>query len=82
MIKEDIRAKEIKDLWRRWFDARSEWDVQAREDIDFYLGNHFSSSEVEELESRNQSSLSMDRLYAAIEHLRLSLLPSLPNFLQ
>ena len=37
MIKEDIRATEIKDLFKRWEDARSEWDTQAREDIDFYL---------------------------------------------
>ena len=80
MIKEDIRAKEIKDLWRRWFDARSEWDVQAREDIDFYLGNHFSSSEVEELESRNQSSLSMDRLYAAIEQFKAIVTSKPPKF--
>jgi hypothetical protein len=80
MIKEDIRAKEIKDLWRRWFDARSEWDTQAREDIDFYLGNHFSSSEVEELESRNQSSLSMDRLYAAIEQFKAIVTSKPPKF--
>ena len=80
MIKEDIRAKEIKDLWRRWFDARSEWDTQAREDIDFYLGNHFSSSEVEELDSRNQSSLSMDRLYAAIEQFKAIVTSKPPKF--
>ena len=80
MIKEDIRAKEIKDLWRRWFDARSEWDTQAREDIDFYLGNHFSSSEIEELESRNQSSLSMDRLYAAIEQFKAIVTSKPPKF--
>ena len=80
MIKEDIRAKEIKDLWRRWCDARSEWDTQAREDIDFYLGNHFSSSEVEELDSRNQSSLSMDRLYAAIEQFKAIVTSKPPKF--
>ena len=80
MIKEDIRAKEIKDLWRRWFDARSEWDTQAREDIDFYLGNHFSSSEVEELDSRNLSSLSMDRLYAAIEQFKAIVTSKPPKF--
>ena len=40
MIPEDNRTKVIKERWRRWYDARSDWDAQAREDIDFYLGNH------------------------------------------
>ena len=45
MIKEDKRVNEIRELWRRWHDARKEWENQAREDIDFYLGNHFSTNE-------------------------------------
>ena len=45
MIEQDKRTDEIKERWRRWFDARADWDVQAREDIDFYLGNHFTDSE-------------------------------------
>ena len=49
MIKEDKRAKQIKNIYRRWKDARVEWDNHAREDIDFYLGNQFSENEVDEL---------------------------------
>jgi len=80
MIKEDIRAKEIKDLYRRWDDARSDWDTAAREDIDFYLGNHFTGSEVEELQSRNQSSVPMDRLYSAIEQFKAIITSKPPKF--
>ena len=66
MIEQDKRAEEIKERWRRWFDARSEWDTQAREDIDFYLGNHYTSNEADALSERNQSNTPMDRLYSAI----------------
>ena len=45
MIPEDKRTTEIKERWRRWFDARSDWDTQAREDIDIDLGNQFTSIE-------------------------------------
>ena len=38
MIKEDFRAKEIREMFDRWSNAREDWDVAAREDIDFYLG--------------------------------------------
>ena len=40
MIQEDLRVKEIKESFNRWKDARKDWDTAAREDIDFYLGNH------------------------------------------
>ena len=48
MIKEDFRAKEIRETFDRWHNAREDWDVAAREDVDFYLGNHFSQEEYEE----------------------------------
>ncbi len=32
MIPQDKRAEEIKDRWQRWFDARSDWDAQAKEE--------------------------------------------------
>ena len=54
MIETDKRAVYTKELWKRWSDARKEWEDHAREDIDFYLGNHFSAAEQDELESRNQ----------------------------
>ena len=70
MIEADKRAIQVKELWRRWDDARKDWADHAREDIDFYLGNHFSDAEASELESRNQSNLPLDRLYSAIEQFK------------
>ena len=80
MILEDIRVKEIKELWRRWSDARKDWDTQAREDIDFYLGNHWSEAQVNELDERNQSSLALDRLYSAVEQFKAIVTSKPPKF--
>ena len=49
MIKEDYRAKEIRELYDRWSNAREDWDTAAREDIDFSLGNNYSKADEEEL---------------------------------
>tara|TARA_R110000824_G_scaffold129037_1_gene290200 strand:+ start:336 stop:2357 length:2022 start_codon:yes stop_codon:yes gene_type:complete len=80
MIEQDKKAIEIKELWKRWDDARSEWADHAREDIDFYLGNHFSDQEQAELESRNQSSIPLDRLYGAIEQFKAIITSKPPKF--
>ena len=80
MIQEDFRVKEIKELFDRWKDARKDWDSAAREDIDFYLGNHFTQAELDELDSRNQSSMPMDRLYAAIEQFKAIVTSKQPKF--
>ena len=80
MIQEDNRVKEIRELWKRWLDARKEWEIQAREDIDFYLGNHFTAEEQDELESRNQSSVPLDRLYSAIEQFKAIKTSKPPKF--
>ena len=80
MIKEDIRVKEVRELFDRWQKARIDWDTAAREDIDFYLGNHFSAAEVDELDSRNQSSMPMDRLYSAIEQFKAIVTSKTPRF--
>ena len=80
MIQEDFRVKEIKELVDRWKDARKDWDSAAREDIDFYLGNHFTQAELDELDSRNQSSMPMDRLYAAIEQFKAIVTSKQPKF--
>ena len=80
MIQEDIRAKEIRDLYRRWDDARSDWDTAAREDIDFYLGNHFTQEEMNELQMRNQSTVPIDRLYSAIEQFKAIITSKPPKF--
>ncbi len=80
MIEADKKATYTKELWDRWHDARKEWEDHAREDIDFYLGNHFSESESDELESRNQSSLPLDRLYSAIEQFKAIITSKPPKF--
>ena len=80
MIKEDFRAKEIRETFDRWHNAREDWDVAAREDIDFYLGNHFSGEEADELASRNQSAVPMDRLYSAIEQFKAIITSKPPKF--
>ena len=80
MIKEDIRCTHIKDIYDIWSKARKDWDTAAREDIDFYLGNHFSQSEITELESRNQSAVPLDRLYSAIELFKAMATSKTPRF--
>ena len=80
MIQEDIRVKEIRELWDRWSDARQDWDTQAREDIDFYLGNHFSQEEMDALAERNQSAMPIDRLYSAIEQFKAIITSKPPKF--
>ena len=80
MISGDKRAEQIRAVFRRWSDARQEWDRHAREDIDFYLGNQFSNTEVDELESRNQSSMPIDRLYSAIEQFKAIITSKPPKF--
>ncbi len=80
MIEQDKRAEEIKERYQRWFDARKSWDEQAREDIDFYLGNHFTDQEANELAERNQMGLPIDRLYAAIEQFKAIITSKPPKF--
>ena len=80
MIETDKRAEYTKELWRRWSDARKEWEDHAREDIDFYLGNHFSAAESDELEARNQSNIPLDRIYSAIEQFKAIITSKPPKF--
>ena len=70
MIKVTKQVESIRELWRRWSDARKEWEDHAREDVDFYLGNHYTEQEQDELESRNQTTVPMDRIYSAIEQFK------------
>jgi len=80
MIKEDKRAKQVKEYFRRWTDAKKDWESAAREDIDFYLGNHFSPEEVDILEERNQAGMPIDRLYSAIEQFKAITTSKPPKF--
>ena len=80
MIEKDKRADKIQQIWRNWYDARKDWDVAAREDIDFYLGNQFSQHEIDELQSRNQSHTAVDRIYAAVEQFKAIITSKPPKF--
>ena len=42
-MEQDPRALYNDELYRQWRDSRSDWDTEARKDIDFYLGNHFTA---------------------------------------
>ena len=76
----DPRAQNNQDLYRRWRDARSDWDAEARKDIDFYLGNHFTAEESDELKTRNQADVPMDRISPAVEKLKATLTSRPPTF--
>jgi|TARA_R100001530_G_scaffold13555_2_gene12433 hypothetical protein len=76
----DPRAKLNQELYRRYRDARSQWDTEARTDLDFALGNHFTASEEDELASRNQAAVPMDRCGPAIEKLKSVLTSRSPIF--
>jgi len=80
MIDKDPRAELSQELYRKWRDARADWDTNARNDIDFYLGNHFTSEEVDELQSRNQADVPMDRISPAIEKFKAFLTSKPPVF--
>tara|TARA_R100001509_G_scaffold779_1_gene774 strand:+ start:6142 stop:8142 length:2001 start_codon:yes stop_codon:yes gene_type:complete len=76
-IKEDDKARLNREIFRKYADARKDWDVNAREAIDFTLGNHFTAEESEVLQSIGQADFTIDRIYAAIDKLK-SLMTSRP----
>tara|TARA_R100000008_G_scaffold82730_1_gene67302 strand:- start:804 stop:2705 length:1902 start_codon:yes stop_codon:yes gene_type:complete len=63
-----------------WRDARSEWDGEARDSIDFFLGNHYSQEESDALRAVGQGDFVIDRVYAAIEKLKSLLTSRSPKF--
>ena len=79
-IDKDPRALQNEELHRQWRDARSDWDTESRKDIDFYLGNHFSAEESDELSQRNQADIPMDRISSAIEEFKAVLTSRPPAF--
>lgn len=79
-IETDERAKDIQDLYRKWSDSRSDWDTNAREDVDFYLGNHWTKEETDSLASMNQADVVADRLYSAIEQFKAIVTSKPPKF--
>ena len=80
VLEKDKRADFNQELYRKWRDARSDWDTEARYDVDFYHGNHFSSEEVDELQARNQADVPMDRIGPAIEKFKAVLTSRAPAF--
>ena len=79
-IPKDPRAKLTEELFDRYRNARSDWDTEARTDIDFFYGNHFTENEVDELELRNQASVPMDRVGPAVEKMKAMLTSRAPAF--
>ena len=63
-----------------WRDARSHWDTEARESIDFFLGNHYSQEESDALRAVGQGDFVIDRVYAAIEKLKSLLTSKAPKY--
>ena len=41
MFQKDERAEEIQQTFKYFSDAREDWETEARDDLDFYLGNHY-----------------------------------------
>ena len=76
-IKEDDKARENREIFQRYAEARRDWDVEARDAIDFTLGNHYTEEESEVLQSVGQADFTIDRIYAAIDKLK-SLMTSRP----
>ena len=73
----DKRASENRELFDRYKNDRQAWELDARQDLDFYLGNHFTEFESQELQQRNQADVPMDRISPAVERLK-SMLTSRP----
>ena len=67
-------------MWRRWRDARSEWDVEARDAVDFVLGNHYTEEESAALSAVGQGDFIIDRVYAAVDKLKSLLTSRNPKF--
>ena len=76
----DERAQMNQELLRKWRDARITWDTDARMDIDFFLGNHFTTAESSELSSRSQADIPIDRISPAVEKLKSVLTARPPIF--
>ena len=63
-----------------WRDSRVDWDTEARDSIDFFLGNHYTNDESQALQSVGQADFVIDRVYAAIEKLKSLLSSRSPKF--
>ena len=66
-----------RELFRRWSGARQQWDTEARNAVDFTLGNHYTADESTSLQAIGQADFVIDRVYAAVDKLK-SLLTAQP----
>jgi len=66
-----------RELFRRWSDARRQWEAEARNAVDFVLGNHYTAEESSALQAVGQADFVIDRVYAAVDKLK-SLLTAQP----
>ena len=48
------RALTNRELFDRYRNDRKAWETDARQDLDFYLGNHFTQTESHELASETR----------------------------
>jgi len=78
-VQED-EAQKNRDLWRRWRDARTDWDEEARDAVDFVLGNHYTQEESDALSAVGQGDFVIDRVYAAVDKLKSLLTSRNPRF--
>ena len=63
-----------------WRDARADWDIEARDSVDFFLGNHYTQEESDALRAVGQGDFVIDRVYAAIEKLKSLLTSRAPKY--
>ena len=63
-----------------WKDARADWDIEARDSVDFFLGNHYTQEESDALRAVGQGDFVIDRVYAAIEKLKSLLTSRSPKY--
>ena len=77
---QEDEAQKNRDLWRRWRDARTDWDEEARDAVDFALGNHYTQEESDALSAVGQGDFVIDRVYAAVDKLKSLLTSRNPRF--
>lgn len=76
-LKEHPAAKRNRELYLRAQTNRRTWETQARLDLDFWIGNHYTSAESDASAAKGQNDPVIDRVYPAVEKLK-SLLTARP----
>ena len=66
VLEKDKRADYNQELYRRYRDARKSWDTEARFDIDFFHGTHYSTEEVDELQYDKKGNVTGKNVYTYV----------------